>query len=129
MFSYSFGRVDTRETCIESAQKVYLRLLLDTKDTELLSIDVLATLALLPDGSLHTETMKDMISLFRPDRTGCITLLDFVKSIDHVYKRARLLRASVRNAQKIDGAFEFIVNVVYVDMWRFDLACMSFLVH
>jgi hypothetical protein len=39
--------------------------------------------------------------------------VDFVKSIDEVYKELRLLRASVANSSKIDRAFESIFNVIF----------------
>lgn len=115
MFSYNFGLVDTRENCIESAQEVYLRLLLDMNDdSDVLKFEVLSTLALRSNGSFHAEIIKDLISLLRPDRNGNLTLLDFVKSVDSVYKQARLFRASIRNAQKIDRAFEHIFDALYV---------------
>lgn len=56
--------------------------------------------------------IKDLIHLLRPDRDGSIGLVDFVKSVDVVYKRIRLLRASIRNSQKIDGAFELLFNIM-----------------
>jgi hypothetical protein len=111
MFSFAFGRVDTRENCIESAQEVYLRLLLDNPDADILNFNILATLALRADGAFHEDLLKDLISLLRPDRDGNLSLLDFVKSVDSVYKKARLLRASVKNSQKIDRAFEFMFNI------------------
>jgi small-conductance mechanosensitive channel len=40
-------------------------------------------------------------------------LLDFVKSVDTVYKEAKLLRASVANSEKIDRAFERAINIVF----------------
>jgi small-conductance mechanosensitive channel len=40
-------------------------------------------------------------------------LLDFVKSVDVVYKKAKLLRASVRNSGKIDRAFEKAFNILF----------------
>lgn len=39
--------------------------------------------------------------------------VDFVKSVDTVYKSLRLLRASVANSSKIDRAFENIFNIVF----------------
>lgn len=86
--------------------------MLDTPGTDILSFDTLASVALNPDGTLHSETLKDLISLLRPDRDGDLTLLDFVKSVDSVYKQVRLLRASVKNSQKIDRAFEVIFNIM-----------------
>lgn len=111
-FSYAFGVVDTRENCIESAQEVYMRLLLDTSDAETLNFHIFATLALRRDGTLHSDILKDLIKLLRPDRDGELSMIDFIKSVDTVYKKARLLRASVKNAQKIDRAFELIFNIM-----------------
>ena len=48
--------------------------------------------------------------MFRPDRDGTLTLLDFVKSVDTVYKELSLMRASVANNSKMDRAFEKIIN-------------------
>lgn len=106
VFSGSFGLADRRESCVESAQEVYYRLMLETPFAKHLSFDVIAALGVSRDGSLDQDKLKDMIRLFRPDRDGTITLLDFCKSIDAVYKDLRTLRASVVNATKIDHAFE-----------------------
>lgn len=57
--------------------------------------------------------MKDLIKLFRPDRQGNLTMLDFVKSCDSVYKEMRLLRASIANSGQVDHAFEIIFNVFF----------------
>ena len=38
-------------------------------------------------------------------------MIDFVKSVDTVYKEAKLLRASVKNSERIDRAFERVINV------------------
>jgi len=40
-------------------------------------------------------------------------MIDFVKSVDAVYRELRLLRASVNNSSKIDSAFENIFNIVF----------------
>ena len=52
-----------------------------------------------------------MVKLFRPDREGNLTLLDFAKSVDSVYKELRLLRASVANSSRMDKAFEKIFKL------------------
>jgi small-conductance mechanosensitive channel len=52
-----------------------------------------------------------LVKLFRPDREGNLTMLDFVKSIDAVYKDFRLLSASIENSTQIDRAFENIFNI------------------
>ena len=78
-----------------------------------MNFDVIALLGVDQKGDLDQEKIKDLIRLFRPDRDGTISLLDFVKSIDIVYKELRMLRASVANSSKIDQAFENIFNVIF----------------
>jgi hypothetical protein len=48
--------------------------------------------------------------MFRPDRDGSISMVDFVRSIDSVYKELRLLRATIGGSTKIDKALESIFN-------------------
>jgi hypothetical protein len=112
-FSALFGLADSRENCIESAQEVYERLLLRTPNTDVLSFEVLALLGVKKDGSLDQLKLKELVRLFRPDRDGNLPLLDFVKSVDSVYKEVRLLRAAVANSSKIDQAFESIINGIF----------------
>ena len=57
--------------------------------------------------------MKRLIRLFRPDRSGKLSKLDFVKSVDSVYKKFRMLRASIYNSGQIDEAFERLINSLY----------------
>lgn len=40
-------------------------------------------------------------------------MLDFVKSVDVVYKDAKLLRATVKNSEHIDQAFEKAFNAIF----------------
>lgn len=112
-FSGSFGLADRRETTVASSQEVYDRLLLRSPDPFIVQFDVIALLGVTKDGSLDHDKLKDLIKLFRPDRDGSIDCIDFVKSIDTVYKELRLLRASVANSSKIDRAFESIFNVIF----------------
>ena len=59
------------------------------------------------------DKVKALIKLFRPDRKGFLTKLDFVSSVDDVYKDLRLFRASLANSSSIDISFEAIINVVF----------------
>ena len=114
-FSPAFGLADTRETCVAAAQDVYLRLLLRTPDSGgVLPFDTLARIALSRDGELDEDKVKALIRIFRPDRDGTLSLLDFARSIDAVYKELRLLRATVASSSKIDEALENIINVIFV---------------
>ena len=85
-FSGSFGLADTRENCVQSAQDVYRRLLLNEPDQTELNFETLALLGLQRDGTLNQAKLKEMIRLFRPNRDGSLSILEFVKSIDTVYK-------------------------------------------
>jgi Mechanosensitive ion channel len=114
MFGIAWGDVSTRAKMVIGSQEVYQRLLLPSPDTEVLKFDVLALVALEQDGrTLNHDKLEDLIRLLRPDRDGHLSLLDFVKSTDCVYKEAKLLRASIRNSEHIDRAFEKATNVVF----------------
>ena len=113
-FSASFGIADTREACITSTQEVYERLLLKKKTVNnQLHFDTIAVLALRKNGELDNDKAKKLIWTFRPDRDGAVTMIDFVRSIDSVYKELRMLRATVASSSKIDEALENILNVAF----------------
>jgi small-conductance mechanosensitive channel len=66
-----------------------------------LGFEVLVPLAFRDNnGELEEEILSKLIDLFRPDREGFLTLLDFAKSVDTVYKELKMLRANVANASK-----------------------------
>jgi hypothetical protein len=72
--------------CVESAAKVYERLLLRTPEKDILDFETIAILAKDADGIVDENQVKELIKIFRPDRDGKLTLVEFVKSIDNVYK-------------------------------------------
>jgi len=111
-FSYAFGKADMRDDCIQSSQSLYFRLLEKTPDVKL-HFNILGLVALQSDGTLDQEKLKTLIKVFRPNRDGVLSLIDFVKSTDIVYKEMKLLRASVRSSQKIDKSFEKIFNILF----------------
>ena len=111
LFSLSFGLADTRVNCIESAQELYQRLFLRTPNADFLHFEVMAFCALRSDGSLDQEKLRELIRIFRPDRDGNLSMLDFVKSIDSVFKEVKFLRASIKSSQKVDQALEKIFNI------------------
>jgi Mechanosensitive ion channel len=112
-FGVAFGQATTREHMVENAEKVYYRLLSSRIDSVVLNFDAFAVLAIKADGTLDMELLKELVSLFRPQRDGSLSLLDFVKSVDSIYKDLRMLRASVANSTKLDGAFEKIINIAF----------------
>jgi hypothetical protein len=120
-FSLAFGIADSREACVESAQEVYKRLMLmynndkemSSTEDKILKFETIAILAIVKSGQIDQEKAKALIKLFRPDRQGNLSALDFVKSVDAVYREFRLLDASIENSSQIDRAFENIFNIVF----------------
>lgn len=112
-FSYAFGLADTRDATIRSAQQLYLRLLTATPNIDVVQFETIAEIALRHDGSIDEDKAMEAIRIFRPDREGNLTLIDFIKSVDSIYKEFRLLQASIQNSSQIDQAFESIFNVVF----------------
>jgi hypothetical protein len=113
-FSRSFGIADTREACVVNAQRVFERLLLRSPSEGVLPFEILAQIAL----DHHTEALDedrvtDLIRVFRPDADGNVTLLDFARSIDAVYKDLRMLRASITNSHKIDKSIKTVFNILF----------------
>ena len=117
-FALAFGLADSREHCIESSQGVYRRLLLadPIHNKATLEFSTIAVLARADDDnedSIDPTKMKDLIRIFRPDREGKLSMLDFVKSVDAVYKSLRLLRAAINNSSQIGRATELMINTVF----------------
>jgi len=110
LFSVAFGPADKRESCFESAQSMYERLLLRQGSGDVLSFNTIAKIAVNRDGTMNTQKIKQLIRLFRPSRSGELTPLDFLKSIDAVYKEFRVLQAAIENSGMVDRAFELMVN-------------------
>ena len=75
--------------------------MLSAGDCSALPFSILSVLAMDEKGEFVDAKIKSLIRLFRPDRQGNLIRLDFVKSIDAVYKQLRLLRASIANSGKI----------------------------
>jgi small-conductance mechanosensitive channel len=114
-FSYAFGLADTRENSIESAQDLYKRLLLQPNgiESETLRFETLALCAQTNSGEIDQVKAKDLVRVFRPDRQGNLSVLDFIKSVDAVYKELRFLQASIESSSQIDKSFESMVNAVF----------------
>lgn len=117
-FSSAFGLANNRESCIQSAQSIFGCLLkgnpppAGADEASVLKFETLAELAR-DETEMDESKLKDIVRVFRPDRDGNLSMLDFVKSVDLVYKELRLLRASIQNSSQIDKAFEAIINVAF----------------
>lgn len=113
-FSAAFGLADTREACIASAQDVYDKLMMKERTINgELHFDTIAVLAIRRNGDFDNDRAKDLIRTFRPDRDGGISMVEFVRSVDNVYKELRMLRATVASSSKIDQAVEKIFNIAF----------------
>lgn len=109
-----FGRADTRELCIRSAQRVFDRLLLKTPARRKLSFSTIALLAKNDeDGRMNKVKLRELIKIFRPDRDGKLRKIDFVKSIDSVFRDLHKLRLNIEDNVQIDKAVEYLMNVVF----------------
>lgn len=82
-------------------------------EDENVNFETIALLAMDENGDIDQIKAKSLIKLFRPDRQGALTMLDFLKSIDAVYKEFRLLGATIENSSQIDRAFENIFNIIF----------------
>jgi hypothetical protein len=81
-FSQAFGSASTRDKCIQSAQTVFERLVEYSADDETLDFETLCLVAKRPDGDLDRIKVKELIRVFRPNRSGRLNKIDFVKSVD-----------------------------------------------
>ncbi len=111
--SAPFGLADTRKHCMESAIQVYKRLLLKNPQSSTLHFSTLALLAIDREGHFEKEKAKALIQLFRPDRDGNITMLDFLQSCDNVYKDVKMFTATVINSTQLDDAIEGMATALF----------------
>jgi hypothetical protein len=127
-FGQAFGKAETRHQVVECAQQVYVELLvlqqnLDLRNvyscaggldpTTTLKFHTLSIIAMDDLGNLDMKMAKELINVFRPTREGDISLVEFVKSVDTVYKEIRKLRASIANDGKVNAGAEKLINVIF----------------
>lgn len=111
--SQPFGLADTQKHCLESSQKVFKSLKLKNPGSEGIKFETLLAVALNDDGTIDKSKAKALKRLFRPQRNGDISLLDFIKTTDDVYRRVKMFRAKTLNSQQLDDAFEQLINIVF----------------
>ena len=100
----------TANACVQSGQNVYKELFVRQGSGDVLQFDSIAEIAVSKDGTLDRPKLKALVRIFRPARDGDLTMIDFLKSVDSVYKEFRILQASVENAGTFGRAFELMVN-------------------
>ena len=88
--------------------------MLRTPHLDSLPFETLALLAKTSDEKqgINQDKARELIKIFRPERDGTLGKLEFVKSIDAIYKQLRLLSANVTNSSQIDKAIESLINFV-----------------
>lgn len=119
-FSTAFGMAKTRRQVLAGSERLYetlVRKQSSLHDTEsnrtTLLFRTIALTALQDDGELNRPLAKNLMMLFRPSREGDLSLVDFCKSIDNLYKELRMLRANIANEARLNAASEKIFNVVF----------------
>lgn len=112
-FTPAFGPAQTRAMCVESSERLYESLMKNTPYEKLLPFETLSRIAYDGKGQLIRDKTKALIKLFRPDRQGYLTKLEFASSVDDVYRELRLFRASLANSSSIDDVFELIINIIF----------------
>ena len=141
-FGQYFGYCPTRYDSVECSQRMYANLLKvqnrvpsikevmtspksssssssssdeSTTDAALttLKFHTIALIAIDETGELDTDQVKQLMKLYRPTRDGDISLIDFCKSVDSVYKEIRKLRASVANEVIMNAAAEKLIDFLF----------------
>ncbi|KAG7343976.1 mechanosensitive ion channel [Nitzschia inconspicua] len=135
-FGQAFGKAATRHQVVDCAQRLYADLLklqqrlklreiyvnaggLDPVTT--LKFHTLSIVAMDDLGNLDMKMAKELMAVFRPTREGDISLVEFVKSVDTVYKEIRKLRASIANEGKMNAGTEKLINAVFYFILAFCL--------
>lgn len=95
------------------AQELYRRFRMTPRGIEDFHFESISVVALRPDGSLDQSKARHLVKLFRPDRNGDLTQLDFVRAIDRVYRDTKLLLTSFSNSAKVDRALERIFSIAF----------------
>ena len=114
-FSKAFGPSNTREACVESAQRLYRRLLKLQKDPDAttLQFETLVDLVATSEDPSRRSRSRRLRRMFKPDKDGNLSHLDFIRAIDAVYRELRFLVATIENFMQVDRAYERILNSVY----------------
>jgi hypothetical protein len=120
VFSHHFGRTKTRTDVIICSEHFYNRLMavqegLDNgfQDYPVLKFHTIALTAINKNGEFNKQQAKQLVRIFRPARNGDISLVDFAKSVDTIYKSIRKLRASIVNDGRMNAATETLLNLLF----------------
>ncbi|CAB9520719.1 expressed unknown protein [Seminavis robusta] len=113
-FSVAFGPARTRRECIKSSVRCYRRLLRFVPGESVLDFNVIGDLLAYDENNNPLEKKAlALVNLFLPEKDNVIHQLEFVRSVDAVYKSLRFLRASIINSTKIDTVLENVFDMVF----------------
>ena len=120
-FSLAFGKCKTRSQVTVGSQRLYEKLQKITAESDLESNEIstflrfstIALVAMRSNGDMDRAMVKELMRFFRPNREGQLSLLDFCKSIDGLYKELRMLRKNIANEARLNSAGEKILNFVF----------------
>lgn len=116
-FSVAFGRVKSRKQCTEGSIRLYNKLLRRQKAGSELHLDTISCVVFCDDHMLDQDAARWILQTFPTSATGCISLLEFVRGIDELYKRMVILLKSMVNATAIDRGYETVLNIIYFAVW------------
>ncbi|KAL7557212.1 hypothetical protein ACA910_001280 [Epithemia clementina (nom. ined.)] len=113
-FSSAFGPVESRDNCIKSADRLFRRLLKLFEEGDTVDVNKLVRW-MYKGGHLpgQKEKAAHLMLLLNPDVENRLNIVDFVKGIDAIYQRVRLLENAVHNASHLDRSYEKILNYVF----------------
>jgi hypothetical protein len=75
--------------------------------------DTIAYLAVNHEGRLIESKVKELISVFQPNRDGCIPEHDFVRIIRVIYNERQSLRETIHWITHTHRQFEQLINVIF----------------
>lgn len=101
----------TRESFIEVSQVVFENLGKKKSQYEI-SFECFSQLAKRSDGSTDKSQVAALSKLLHPSQRGQVSKLDFVESMDCVYKTAMILIANMNNSCQIHRDIEGVANVI-----------------
>ena len=97
-FSSAFGLADTRQNSVKSTARVFEGLLRRQSEKNVLEFSTLSDIVVNSDGSIDREKLKKLVKVLRPNKDKQLTLVDFTRSVDNVYRELKTLSAGIRNA-------------------------------
>lgn len=104
-FSHAFGRAKTRLEVIDCSQNNLNKNLMEIqklgstafKNSPVLKFHIITISVLNKRRLLDQKQVQELMTMFRPARNGDISIIEFCKSIDIVFREMRKVRARIAN--------------------------------